>query len=268
MKNRCRLGLILILIITASIFVSCGFPNYFYLDQKRISFRNTDSSQKLDNETNFSLNITSNPTADGDLNKLETGPGLLLLYYINDSSITPYSSDFQSLFKSQFQGTNKLGISSGSNNEDSVPFLVHKTSDMNLNLCAFYKNSALAKNPNFHLNLDRRTEEGNINYKFKLMLDTDQTLKLYYTNNSEITEEDSFVTLTRFNNLPFDNTGISSLVDADYNPDIIKVGEYYIHIYAATTCQVGSFTNPFWSDLKHVGYIKVTEQENWSQNKN
>lgn len=251
----------MIISLTAVLFLSCGIPNFFYLSDSGYSFTKKTAYD------GFEFKITSTAGSDGDLNKLTQGPGLLLMYYVDNSSATVSGevySNFNTKFNSTFRGSDGLGVSIGNiRNGESV--ISYVSGDNTYNLCAFGLENDIQRTPDFACDMDLRVND-NLDYFFKIELadsgtTNQQFLKLISSQDETFNEEDETIILKRFNisNFNTDRDSVNSDINtsADFSAVSPTDARYYIHVFAAASCQIGNFSNSYWTRMREVACIEV-----------
>jgi hypothetical protein len=242
--------LILILVLTAIIFISCGIPSYFYTETKYYS---TEKITGTDNK--FKITIKSHEGSDGDLGLVEDGPGLFLFYYISqDSSTASIDTKIKSAFKTKYQGSNYTGINPGNVSKGSAILSFNDSSeDFNWNIGAFCLDSQTVQSPPyFASNLSARTD-GNIVFYFQAQFnESTNCIDLVVSEDETFDDSDDSVTLYRYNGNSFLTSKSeirSNTKDDDYSALNSRLNSdvYYVHIFNSVSFQKGKFTNKFWT---------------------
>ena len=176
-----------------------------------------------DNQESFRLSYTCEDVVGN-----EGRIGLLLLYYV-DNTAPSSNSTIVTKFKNTFVPTSYNGVNVDV--EQNTPVMTVTSSTSETNIYAFTVNGSLISDPM---------------YTFALPVTGDFTRKvgLQYNENGiiELFMDDS-------------DTGLMLGLDPSTQ---VNEGNY-IAVYAAVSVKSTSFTNHYWSDLKFVGYIRVTE---------
>lgn len=176
-----------------------------------------------DNQESFRLSYTCEDVVGN-----EGRIGLLLLYYV-DNTAPSSNSTIVTKFKNTFVPTSYNGVNVDV--EQNTPVMTVTSSSSETNIYAFTVNGSLISDPM---------------YTFALPVTGDFTRKvgLQYNENGiiELFMDDS-------------DTGLMLGLDPSTQ---VNEGNY-IAVYAAVSVKSTSFTNHYWSDLKFVGYIRVTE---------
>ena len=148
--------------------------------------------------------------------------GLLLLYHIDGTTPTS-NTKITSEFKKQFVPTEY----NGANVDVTEGTPVLTASDVNV--YAFETNGSVISDPDYTI----------------LLPNTDE-----FSRNVELDYTDGKILLK-----------IGGIQAAALSLDpATRIGNY-IGIYAAVSVKSNSYTNHYWSDLKFVGYIKITDSE-------
>lgn len=219
MKNR-RLTSLMILTV-ASVFL------FFFLScgipTYIVPAVNVSGVSSGDNQESFRLSYTCEDVVGN-----EGRIGLLLLYYV-DNTAPSSNSTIVTKFKNTFVPTSYNGVNVDV--EQNTPVMTVTSSSSETNIYAFTVNGSLISDPM---------------YTFALPVTGDFTRKvgLQYNENGiiELFMDDS-------------DTGLMLGLDPSTQ---VNEGNY-IAVYAAVSVKSTSFTNHYWSDLKFVGYIRVTE---------
>jgi len=273
MKKRCQI--IITIIILASFFISCGIPNYFYLeDDDDYNFTSANNEDK----TEITATLQINDTVELDkLDKLDDGISMVYFYFL--SALDTISTDtFEDEFKDKFIGSTGIGTIGGPSNitkdsvigyigDDDEPYDLYAFNFKEDDLVSPYYHD-LIELQNDEITSDEITSDEKIIYadfSFTLKQDSGSYIVTYQRDNDD---DDEFVTddfqldLYRFNRGNFLSSD-SSLSESDLKSDysqfsVTQPGSYYIHIFAAFTAQQGDFTNRWWSSLEYLGCLKIT----------
>ena len=154
--------------------------------------------------------------------------GLLLLYYV-DSTAPSGSSTISSKFKNTFVPTSYNGVNVDV--EQNVPVMSVTVEKKDINLYAFTCNGSLISDPLYTFSLP---VDGDFSKKFELK---------YTEGGVELTVD-----------------GAQNAVFLGLDPSAQAADGNYIAVYAAVSVKSTNFTNHYWSDLKFVGYLRVTAQ--------
>ena len=154
--------------------------------------------------------------------------GLLLLYYV-DSTAPSGSSTISSKFKNTFVPTSYNGVNVDV--EQNVPVMSVTVEKKDINLYAFTCNGSLISDPLYTFSLP---VDGDFSKKFELK---------YTEGGVELTVD-----------------GAQNAVFLGLDPSAQASDGNYIAVYAAVSVKSTNFTNHYWSDLKFVGYLRVTAQ--------
>lgn len=240
--------LIVILVLAAIFFISCGIPSYFYTTT---SYYKTEQISGSDNQ--FKITVKSHEGSDGDLDLVEDGPGLFLFYYISqESNTTSMDSKIKAAFKEKFQGANYTGINPGNVSRGSAILSFNDSSeDFNWNIGAFCLDSQTVQSaPEFAYNLSNRTD-GNIVYYFKAQFnEATKCIDLVVSEDATFDGSDDSVTLYRYNGNSFLTSKAEiNTKDDDYSAlnSSLTSAVYYVHIFNSVSFQKGKFTNKFWT---------------------
>ena len=214
----------MIFIVAASVFLwlaaSCGIPTYLTEVNAKIT-SNADPS--------FSIHYDSE-----SVSKDSDQVGLLLLYYVGDSTNSAKSS-VNTQFKNKFRPTQYDGITV--NVEADTPVLSYKSSDTNYEFYAFETGSGVVQAPLYTYQIDDNPANYSVSFTYN---SSSRTIDMVVRNSllSVIAEE----TL--------------SLHD-DFEPTL---DNNYIHIWGAVSVQGKSYSNIYWSDLQYCASLQVYEQ--------
>ena len=219
MKNRRLTSLILLTVASVFLFFFLSCGIPTYI----VPTVNVSGVSSGDNQESFMLSYTCEDVVGN-----EGRIGLLLLYYV-DNTAPSSNSTIVTKFKNTFVPTSYNGVNVDV--EQNTPVMTVTSSSSETNIYAFTVNGSLISDPM---------------YTFALPVTGDFTRKvgLQYNGNGiiELFMDDS-------------DTGLMLGLDPSTQ---VNEGNY-IAVYAAVSVKSTSFTNHYWSDLKFVGYIRVTE---------
>lgn len=219
MKNRRLTSLILLTVASVFLFFILSCGIPTYI----VPTVNVSGVSSGDNQESFRLSYTCEDVVGN-----EGRIGLLLLYYV-DNTAPSSNSTIVTAFKNTFVPTSYNGVNVDV--EQNTPVMTVTSSSSETNIYAFTVNGSLISDPM---------------YTFALPVTGDFTRKvgLQYNENGiiELFMDDS-------------DTGLMLGLDPSTQ---VNEGNY-IAVYAAVSVKSTSFTNHYWSDLKFVGYIRVTE---------
>ena len=219
MKNRRLTSLILLTVASVFLFFFLSCGIPTYI----VPTVNVSGVSSGDNQESFRLSYTCEDVVGN-----EGRIGLLLLYYV-DNTAPSSNSTIVTKFKNTFVPTSYNGVNVDV--EQNTPVMTVTSSSSETNIYAFTVNGSLISDPM---------------YTFALPVTGDFTRKvgLQYNENGiiELFMDDS-------------DTGLMLGLDPSTQ---VNEGNY-IAVYAAVSVKSTSFTNHYWSDLKFVGYIRVTE---------
>lgn len=219
MKNRRLTSLILLTVASVFLFFILSCGIPTYI----VPTVNVSGVSSGDNQESFRLSYTCEDVVGN-----EGRIGLLLLYYV-DNTAPSSNSTIVTKFKNTFVPTSYNGVNVDV--EQNTPVMTVTSSSSETNIYAFTVNGSLISDPM---------------YTFALPVTGDFTRKvgLQYNGNGiiELFMDDS-------------DTGLMLGLDPSTQ---VNEGNY-IAVYAAVSVKSTSFTNHYWSDLKFVGYIRVTE---------
>ena len=258
MKKRCQI--IISIIILASFFISCGIPNYFYLEDSDYKF----TSENDDDKTEITATLEISDTEQ--LEQLDDGISMVYFYFLSNEE-TIATSTFESKFKTKFIGSTGIGIIGGPSNltDDSViGYIVDDDEPYDLYAFNFKEDDLVS--PYYHdlieLQNDEKTSDEKIIYadfSFTLKQDSGSYIVTYQRDNDD--DDDFQLDLYRFNRdyfFPLSNDSLSDSYSEDYSQfSDTSTGDYYIHIFAAFTAQEGDFTNRWWSSLEYLGCLEI-----------
>ena len=219
MKNRRLTSLILLTVASVFLFFFLSCGIPTYI----VPTVNVSGVSSGDDQESFKLSYTCDDVVGN-----EGRIGLLLLYYV-DNTAPSSNSTIVTKFKNTFVPTSYNGVNVDV--EQNTPVMTVTSSSSETNIYAFTVNGSLISDPM---------------YTFALPVTGDFTRKvgLQYNGNGiiELFMDDS-------------DTGLMLGLDPSTQ---VNEGNY-IAVYAAVSVKSTSFTNHYWSDLKFVGYIRVTE---------
>lgn len=263
-RNRKQLIPILMLAVFAVMasVISCGIPNYFYTKSYGTEPLGSANHQ-------FRLYMNSVSGTDGDLSMVTNGPGLLLAYYVSSSASleSNVKRAIEDDFREKYVGSSGIGLTAGGS-EIGEPLMQFSLNGALHTVGSFVSEELSGGKtpqnpPYFLLAMDERTAQGNIDYYFRLEIDSDGYLTLSYDTH----QDDSFpvpenaIRLCRFNEKRFAVSAAAlneAIDDDDYNgANSVTGSPYYIHVFAAMTVQNEGFSNKFWTNLMHAGYLTV-----------
>jgi len=244
MKKRCQ---VIFLIILVSFFISCGIPNYFFLEDSDYIF-----SSSKESETKFETSLSINDQEE--LNKLEEGLGMVYFYYISTDSTN--TTKFISEFSTKFRGSIGLGIIGAPNDLENGPVISYSTEGESNKYDLYVLTTSLSnpEPPDYHelIVLDSTIS---FDSTFELKTEIDGTKYISYSNtNNDI----NFLRSNQSGFVPF-----SEEIDSDTDLDYSQISStnapiYYIHIFSSFTAQEGNFTNRWWSKLEYLGSLKIS----------
>ena len=252
MKKRCHV-IIFTIIILASFFISCGIPNYFYLDDDDYTFTSENNDDK--NEITAMLEISDAE----QLEQLDYGISMVYFYYLSDEP-TISTSSLESKFETKFRGPIGIGIIGGPSDLT--------VDDESYDLYAFNFEAEDLVSPYYHDLIELQNDETTsyettiyADFSFTLEEDTSGLNKVIYKrfdDNDISVTNNSLVRYNKNGNFLSSNSILSDS-DSDYSQFSGKQpGSYYIHIFTSFTAQEGDFTNRWWSELKYLGSLKIT----------
>lgn len=230
---------------TLLLLTGCGIATYFYVISAV-----TAGSESIDSVSGSYA--VSNYAENLSLITVGGGPGLLLCYTVTDSEDTP--SSVATAFSSQYirnnngiAVTNDLVLETTNNH-------VYQFSDSTRTKFRAPGYVALADNPT------------NVDISFKLQRAADsldsslRILNLSVTNGSYSLKGTG--ELRRYDGTSFPMLASTILSDKESFPDY-QVSEtpketLYLHVFAAMSITEGSFSNIYWTQLTHLGYIVLT----------
>lgn len=219
MKNRRLTSLMILTVASVFLFFILSCGIPTYI----VPTVNVSGVSSGDNQESFRLSYTCEDVVGN-----EGRIGLLLLYYV-DNTAPSSNSTIVTKFKNTFVPTSYNGVNVDV--EQNTPVMTVTSSSSETNIYAFTVNGSLISDPM---------------YTFALPVTGDFTRKvgLQYNENGiiELFMDDS-------------DTGLMLGLDPSTQ---VNEGNY-IAVYAAVSVKSTSFTNHYWSDLKFVGYIRVTE---------
>ena len=219
MKNRRLTSLILLTVASVFLFFFLSCGIPTYI----VPTVNVSGVSSGDDQESFKLSYTCDDVVGN-----EGRIGLLLLYYV-DNTAPSSNSTIVTKFKNTFVPTSYNGVNVDV--EQNTPVMTVTSSTSETNIYAFTVNGSLISDPM---------------YTFALPVTGDFTRKV---------------------GLQYNGNGIIELFMDDFDTGLMlgldpstQVNEgNYIAVYAAVSVKSTSFTNHYWSDLKFVGYIRVTE---------
>ena len=212
------------LIAMASVFLclitSCGIPTYL---------TEVNATITASNASTFSLHYDSE-SVSADSDKV----GLLLLYYIGDSTNSAKSS-VKTQFKNKFRPTQYDG--STVNAEADTPVLTFNSSNTTYDFYAFETGSGVVEAPLYTWQI----QDNPGNYSVELTYDeTQKTVNMTVKNSLLVTVSE-----------------ITLVLHDDFEPSLEN---NYIHIFGAVSVQGKSYSNIYWSDLQYCGSLQTFGQ--------
>ena len=219
MKNRRLTSLMILTVASVFLFFILSCGIPTYI----VPTVNVSGVSSGDNQESFRLSYTCEDVVGN-----EGRIGLLLLYYV-DNTAPSSNSTIVTKFKNTFVPTSYNGVNVDV--EQNTPVMTVTSSSSETNIYAFTVNGSLISDPM---------------YTFALPVTGDFTRKvgLQYNENGII-------------ELFMDDSGTGLMLGLDPSTQVNEGN--YIAVYAAVSVKSTSFTNHYWSDLKFVGYIRVTE---------
>lgn len=259
MKKR----LTLVLIVSAFfVLIGCGIPTIFTIQS---SIR-----VKTKEETKITANYVVDQSTLDDLGKIDpmNGPKIFLGY-----AITNLSTTFDGFSSSQLQtafevkaGKAPYGrhIRSGAYNAGEGIFSIKDAHDENLLYVIFPfsdTSGGVYTSPNYHV---MYSDPANTPITLKAQIETDFTLEYKNGFFSITTTKDDLPNalyvnktnnkLVRVQNKLFSSIGLEDGDVSTYDPSNL-----YVHLFAAVNISQGDFNNIYWTNLKYLGNIKITE---------
>jgi hypothetical protein len=261
------------------IFTGCGIPTYFYLDESE--FITSSTLNTLDNEINLEIALSASALVKIAEKGVEDGPGLKFFYVLsgNPTSYIVDNVTQLSTVSSSFNTNVKGGTGNGkpwSPGYSSAPGFYLYTDDSNKkNTFSFQKPEdtsqglvigtfSIRESPLEDLDF-RKAPEMDLSLK-NLALPIDFTIKRGvedpegYTNllmqsTSGNLELQSYVK----QKFPINPEALSNVITSEpvFLSHVENTHALYIHIWVALYAGKGAFNNIYWSNLRHLGYIKL-----------
>jgi len=226
MNNRCKIHVVLCLLITASVFfISCGIPTYEDFSDAIWATDSTDTDSLV-----TTLTITSNAST------LDNGVGLVLFYYLSNNKDSTDSA-LKSKFDASYSGINEEPF-----DFDSEGCLIVKT-DSVPPLAAF-------------LNSDGTVVEAN-DYTKKLDINGSTPKKEFtiaWDSANHLTIDSTEIQRIKKGTKNFSSFSSENI---DSVTGFTTTGSIYIHIFACFTASSSNFSNYFISDLQKIGSIQL-----------
>lgn len=228
-------------LLLSTLLFSCGIPTYFYVVSNFSQGSGDDSS------------VSGSFTFTDPYNNLSwidtgTGPSVMLAYIVTYSQTTP---SFSSLFTSTYKRSNNNGIPV---TEDEL--LSYVNGDNTYKLHRFSDNSGTVFTSPWYIAYANTPSTPD--FAVTLTKAVDNYIDLSFTSGNYSLSGSS--RLARYNGSAF-ITEIQTIrnSEATYLDYTISDTEQtmYCHIFAAVNVSQGDFSNNFWTDLKHLGYIKL-----------
>ena len=214
----------MILVVAASVFLclaaSCGIPTYLTEVNAKIT-SNADPS--------FSIHYDSESVSK-DTDRV----GLLLLYYVEDSSANSAKNLVNTQFNTKYRPTQYDGITV--NVEADTPVLSFKSSDSNYEFYAFETGSGVVQAPLYTYQIDDNPANYSVSFEYEAS-----------TKNIEMKVK---------NSLLVDIETVTLSLHDDFEPTL---DNNYIHIFGAVSVQGKSYSNIYWSDLQYCASLQVYE---------
>lgn len=261
------------------IFTGCGIPTYFHLDESE--FLTSSSLNTIDNEINLEISLSDSALVKIIEKSVEDGPGLKFFYALSENP-TSYIVDNVtqlSTVSSSFNANVKGGAGNGmpwSPGYSSAPGFYLYTSDSNKkNTFSFQRpddasegvvvgtfsvrespleDLEFRKAPEMDLSLEnlalpidftiKRGVEDPEGYTYLLMQSTSGDLELQSYMKQKF---------------PINPEALSTLLASEpvFLSYVENAHALYIHIWVALYASKGAFSNIYWSNLRHLGYIKL-----------
>jgi len=233
-------------LLLITLLFSCGIPTYFYVNY----YFTKGSDLAIDTVAGkFTFTDTSNNLSWIDPG---TGPSLMLAYCVTTSTNDP---QFYSLFATKYKRTNNNGIPVSedellSYDNGGYIYRLHRFSDNNGIDFRSPQYTAYATNPNspdFEVSLAKDSSTNLVDISFT-------------SGNYSILGSTK---LARSIGTSAFETDIQKIKDQPGNfPDYTIIdastaNKLYCHVFAAVNVSQGDFSNNFWTDLKHLGYIQL-----------
>lgn len=256
MKIRTKfLFMVSVFFVSFLLFSSCGIPTIFYMTYTFVA-GSTNDGNSIQNTFNF------NDTY-GDLSLVDvgTGPSLMMMYYVSDSSSAPEKSTIISDFKTTYGGNttgknisytqnNPKILSSTYNSTNYALYPFSDSSDAIFSAPKYIANANSSNTPNFSFTLAKNS----------LSISPIQVDLALAFNSGSYTSQ-TLKNLLRFNGKPF--TTVEVINDSIHFPEYASIDtdasgtSLYVHVYAAVSVASGSFSNIYWTGLEYLGYITL-----------
>lgn len=230
------------------VLVGCGIATYISITSSVYAIDKNDTLTSI--TAKYSV---SNYSEQLSMISIGGGPALMLGYIVTNRTEVP---SFNSYFKSAYQ-RNNIGLP-----VSTQEIVAYTSGSMNY---ALYQFSDGAENqfraPGYYALADSPT---NPDLQFKLEIGQDPSNiandVINYNKLSGSYTLQGLPELRRYNGESFNTTISSILNNLESYPDYAIVGSegsLYLHIFAASSITRGNFSNIYWTDLAHLGYLKL-----------
>lgn len=282
LMKRCQSkGTKLIVLMLASLFIftSCGIPTYFHLDESE--FITSSPSNTADNEIDLEITLTNSAFVKLLEKGVVDGPGLKFFYALS-SNPTAYIVDNitqLSTVSSSFNVNVKGGAGNGmlwSPGYTSAPGFYLYTDDSNK------KNTFSFQEPDnaseaLVIGTFSISESALDEYEFRKAPEMDISLENLATPINLVIKRgaedpEGYINLLieyvsgdlklqsyRKEKFPVNPTTLSEVIATDPVSlfHVKNAPALYLHVWVALYASEGAFSNIFWSNLRHLGYIKL-----------
>ncbi len=254
MKKR----LTLVLIVSAFfVLIGCGIPTIFTIQS---SIR-----VKTKEETKITANYVVDQSTLDDLGKIDpmNGPKIFLGY-----AITNLSTTFDGFSSSQLQtafevraGKAPYGrhIRSGAYNAGEGIFLIKSTLDEHLHYVVYPfsdTSGSTFTSPSYHVMYSDPAK-----ITLKAQIETDFVVEYKKTDGifTVTPKNPSYKNQTNNQLARIQKKLFSSIQPEDDDVNAYDPSAMYVHLFAAINISQGDFNNIYWTNLKYLGNIKISE---------
>ncbi|MEA5028949.1 MAG: hypothetical protein VB056_08700 [Sphaerochaeta associata] len=228
--------------------VGCGIATYINITSSVFAIDKNDTLTSITAKysvSNYSEQLSMISTGGG--------PALMLGYIVTNRTEVP---SFNSYFKSTYQ-RNNIGLP-----VSTQEIVTYSSDSLDYSLYQFSDSAETEfRAPGYYALADSPTNP-DLQFKLEIGLDPIRPTNkvINFTNLVGSYSLQGLPELRRFNGESFNTTISSILSDLENYPDYAIVGSegsLYLHIFAASSITRGNFSNIYWTNLAHLGYLQL-----------
>lgn len=230
------------------VFGGCGIATYINITSSVYAIEKNDTLTSI--TAKYSV---SNYSEQLSMISIGGGPALMLGYIVTNRTEIP---SFNSYFKTTYQ-RNNIGLP-----VSDQKIVTYTSGSMNYALYQFSDdNETEFRAPGYYSLADSPTNP-DLQFKLEIGLDPIRPTNkvINFTSLAGSYSLQGLPELRRYNGESFNTTISSILNDLESYPDYAIVGSegsLYLHIFAASSITRGNFSNIYWTDLAHLGYLQL-----------